>query len=105
MIPRSISPNNLFTQIRLSSLETFFEEQCSHYLALQQAGYFTDIILYCKDGYVSLHQAVLFPLSRLWLYDTPMVSVTDMPMVLILPDYDLSTAQSLVSLLYTGRYV
>ena len=102
MSPRSISPNNLSTQIRMSSLESLVEEKCSQYLALQQAGCFTDIILYCKGGYVSLHQAVLFPLSRLWLYDTPMVSVTDIPMVLILPNYDLSTPQSLVSLLYTG---
>ena len=102
MSPRSISPNNLSTQIRMSSLETLVEEKCSQYLALQQAGCFTYIILCCKYRYASLHQAVLFPLSRLWLYDTPMVSVTDIPMVLILPNYDLSTPQSLVSLLYTG---
>ena len=104
MIPTLNSSQNLFTEIRLSCQETFFQDQCFQYLALQQAGCFTDIILYCKDGCVSLHQAVLLPLSKLLVYST-MVSLTDMPMVLILPDYDLSTAQSLVSLLYTGRYV
>jgi len=31
-----------------------------------------------------------------------MASLTDMPMEVVLPDYDLSTAQSLVSLIYTG---
>jgi len=71
------------------------------YLALQQSGCFTDIILQCKDGRVSLHQAVLLPLSKL-LVSSAMPSFTDMPVVLILPDYDLSTVESLVYLLYTG---
>jgi len=92
----------MYTQIRLSCLETFFQDQGFQYLALQQAGFFTDIVLYCKDGFVSLHQAVLLPLSRMLVYYSSMVSLTDKPMVLVLPDYDISTAQSLVSLLYTG---
>ena len=96
---------NMYTQIRLSSLETFFQNQGFQYRALQQAGFFTDIVLYCKNGFVSLHQAVLLPLSSLLLNYSSMVSLTDMPMVVVLPDYDVSTAQSLVSLLYTGRYV
>jgi len=93
---------DMYTQIRLSCLETFFQDQGIQYLALQQAGFFTDIVLYCKDGCVSLHQAVLLPHSRVLAYYSSMVSMTDKPMALILPDYDVSTAQSLVSLLYTG---
>ena len=96
---------NMYTQIRLSSLETFFQNQGFQYRALQQAGFFTDIVLYCKDGRVSLHQAVLLPLSRVLVYYSSLVSMTDKHMALVLPDYDVSTAQSLVSFLYTGRYV
>jgi len=95
-------PQNLYTQIRLSPLATFFQNQWIQYLALQQTECFTDIILHCRDGCVSLHQAVLLPLSKLFVYNTSVASLADMPMVVVLPDYDLTTAQSLVSLIYTG---
>ena len=101
-------PHHLYTQIKWSGLDDFFHHQCRQYLALQEAGSFTDIILQCKDGSVALHQAVLLPLSKLLAsYSTKssVENLTDIPMVLILPDYDLSTAQSLIFLLYTGRYV
>ena len=91
--------NPVWTQIKCSQLAEHFQGQWSQYLALQKAGLLTDITLHMRDGIISLHQAVMIPMSNLLL------SMTDTPLVMFLPDYDLSTAQSMVSLLYTGRYV
>ena len=91
--------NPVWTQIKCSQLAEHFQVQWSQYLALQKAGLLTDITLHMKDGSISLHQAVMIPLSRLLL------SMTDTSLVIFLPDYDLSTAQSMVTLLYSGRYV
>jgi len=90
-----------YTHIRWSGQTRYFQEQWSHHLALQQAGSFTDLTLQCRDGCISLHQSVLLPLSSLLLYSITW-SMADIPLVLVMPDYDLTTAQSLVSLLYTG---
>jgi len=84
------------TQIKCSQLAEYFQAQWSQYLALQRAGLLTDITLHMRDGSISLHQAVLVPLSSLLL------SMTETPMVIHLPGYDLSTAQGMVSMLYTG---
>ena len=93
------NPVLFWTQIKCSELTEYFQGQWSEYLSLQKAGHLTDITLHLKDGSISLHQAVLVPLSSLLSY-----SMTDSTLAILLPDYDLSTAQCLVSLLYTGRY-
>ena len=100
-----LPPAMICTQIRWSGLAKYFQFQWSQYLVFQQAGHFTDVTLQLRDGSVSLHQAVLVPLSRMLLFSTTMLSMTDNPLVLLLPDYDLSIAECLVSLLYTGRYL
>ena len=93
-------PVLFWTQIKCSELTGYFQGQWSEYLSLQKAGHLTDITLYLKDGSISLHQAVLIPLSSLLSY-----SMTDSTLALLLPDFDLSTAQCLVTLLYSGRFV
>jgi len=97
----------VYTQIRCSNLTEFFNYQWSQYQAFQSAERFNDIILQCSDGSVSLHQAILIPLSGLLRQLTNYPSTidvgnTDFPMFLELPDYTVSIAQSLISLLYTG---
>merc|ERR1719431_1502965 len=91
-----VFPFNMYTQIRLSCLETFFHNQGFQYRAFQQAEIFTDIVVYCKGGHVSLHQAVLLPLSRVLVNFSSLVSMSDKPLVLVLPDYDVSTIITII---------
>ena len=91
------------SHIRCSDPTKYFQCQWSNHMVLQQAGHLTDITLQLKDGSISLHQAVILALSPLLTLPTSLM--TDTPLVLLLPDYHLSTAHSLVSLLYTGRYL
>eukprot|EP00092_Neocalanus_flemingeri_P017323 GFUD01018736.1.p1 GENE.GFUD01018736.1~~GFUD01018736.1.p1 ORF type:complete len:717 (-),score=168.59 GFUD01018736.1:33-2183(-) len=90
------------SNISCSDPAQYFQGQWSHHLVLQQARCLTDITLQLKDGSISLHQAVLLPLSPLLSVTTSLLMKTDTPLVILLPDYQLSTAHSLVSLLYTG---
>ena len=89
------------SHIRCSDQSSYFESQWSHYLDQQQGHSLTDLSMHLKDGVISLHQAVLLPLSPLLSLCSSKEMST--PLVLELPDYHLSTALSLVSLLYTGR--
>merc|ERR1719154_609790 len=57
-----------------------------------------------KDGSIPLHQAVLLPLSPL-ISSLSTSKEMPKPLELLLPDYSLSTAIRLVSLLYTGSCI